>query len=167
VLASGTTANNNGGGNTKGEVTLQVDENSAPTRWVVDDPAYLARSGTIGAVTTLTNTKVTVTLIPRVVGTVTFTDTSGTSPVTSGVAGAQVTICPSTATSAPCTDPLFTTSSTGTAGDFFFNGEIPVGTYAVWAKEGTRVGKSTLTVTATTATLSPTAISIATPIATP
>ena len=146
-LATGATANNSGGGNVKGVVTLQVDENSAPTRWVVSDPAYLVRSGVIASVTTLTN-PVPVTLIPAVTGTVTDAGAAVGDPA--------VTICES-ASVAACAAPA---ASSTAGGAFTFNGELAPGTYKVWAVKGLKSGSATLIVTATTTTPSPLPIAI-------
>ena len=150
--------------NNDGSASVSVFENTAPNRWVISKAGYLDRSGSIGAVTSLSNNVGTVKLIDQIVGQVTDAGT--------GVVGATVTVCPSASTG-PCTtatgqlavDTTVAATPAANTGRFTFNEEIPTGTYKVWAQSGTKVGSVTLTVdaTAATAVLSAGVIPIATP----
>jgi len=126
VVALGVATDTTGG---NGEATLTLLETVTPLTWTVDHPEYLQATNTISLSGSRT-IAVSVPLTPRPA--ITGTVVEGTT----GIAGAGVSICPSTATAAVCGSPLFTTSSSGIAGSFSFADDVPTGSYEVWAVTG-------------------------------
>jgi hypothetical protein len=126
-----------------GLATVSIPETATPTGWRVTHPDRLTKSGVPAVLPATFSQDIDVTLQPAITGTV----FDSADPAVA-VVGATVTVCPSTATTAPCATPSQADRATasGAGGAYKLNSDLPPGSYRIWAVSGTQRGSIALTI---------------------